>query len=360
MDLKNIYKELKKDRTFFEGYKDTFITNFSRKFSEEHPQMSNLPLLNTLVSRLYLLLFSLEGDPLKELYDTSLTLAKNRVALKKVLVDTLLNMVKDYIDFIAQNLGPYTRVKTLIDLIDIYIRTVEDAYIQYLNSLREEVKNQKEEMITESETLARELLHKLFSRGSRKILVHALYRGLFIDTNSEMVHISGDEVLIKTSHMSVYSKGMKVHLKGSSIPQAIEGIVEEVNHESMTIRVKIGGFVHLPEEKRKYIRVVPEKTIKVHVSKGSSSLEGIIADLCIRGVGVYLKDASSLRVGDKVKVSFTLPKGEVEVIGEVKHITPHENLYRVGIYFEPSLQMEEVISDFVVARQMEILREIKD
>jgi len=58
-------------------------------------------------------------------------------------------------------------------------------------------------------------------------------------------------------------------------------------------------------------------------------------------------------------VEFQLPKGGVETGGVIKHVSPHGRIYRTGIYFEPDLKSEEIISDYVMERQFEILREIK-
>ena len=345
---------------FFESYKEKFVSSFMEALTSENPSMKDTPVLNTIVGRIYSLLFSLSGDPRRDLFALASTLARNKLALKKILLDTCLKMMKDYIDHIAKNLSDYNRIKSFVDLIDVYVGVVEDAYIDYVKSLKEDIAKEKELRRAESEHLAIDLLNKLLKKGIKKVVVHARYKGLFVDTKSELMSLRDSCLKIKTSHMSVYHEGLVLYLKGAGIPEAIEAEVVDVDTDNMTIEVQVKGFINLPEENRKHVRVVPETDIKVRIIRASEEIEGIVADISVHGVGMYVRDVGGIKVGDDVKVSFDLPKGSVSVSGEVKHITPFNNVMRVGVFFNADLHIEDLISDFVVSRQMDIIREIKD
>ena len=360
MELREIQEKLREDLVFFENYKDKFISNFVEALVSENPSMKDTPVLNTMVGRIYTLLFSLSGDPKRDLFALSSTLARNRLAFKKILLDTCLKMMKDYIDHIAKNLSDYNRIKSFIDLIDIYIGVVEDAYIDYVKSLKEDIAKEKDLRRAESEHLAIDLLNKLLRKGIKKVVVHARYKGLFVDTRSELMSLRDTLLKIKTSHMSVYHEGLVLYLKGAGIPEAIEAEVVSVDTDGMTIDVEVKGFINLPDEKRKHVRVVPERDIMAKIAGTSEEIEGIVSDVSVHGVGVYVRDVGGIKVGDEVNVSFDLPKGSVSVSGEVKHITPFNNVKKVGVFFNADLQTEDLISDFVVGRQMDLIREIKD
>ncbi len=86
---------------------------------------------------------------------------------------------------------------------------------------------------------------------------------------------------------------------------------------------------------------------------------GTMADISVGGVGVFLKEKGSLKEGDVVWVSFTLPKGKVETQASVRYVLPDGNVYRVGIQYELDLKREKVVSDYVMERQFEILKELR-
>jgi len=354
-----LQRELRKDEDFFKGYMDRFVDRFARNLREHNVQLAPEPILNTLVGRLYLLMFSMQRDPRRDLAEITLTLAGYRLEFKKVLANTCLAMVKDYIDYVIQHSGPLQRIKVLLDLIDLYISATEDAYVAYIRRIEKKVSEKEEMRKRDEESLAFGILKKMCEIGGKRVIVHTNFKGLFVDTNSEIVNIGERDVLIKTTHLRVYRVGKKVHLKCSSSPRPIVAVVEEIYPEKEEIRVAVKGFEELPEEHRKYVRVVPEEDIPVRVTAGEKEVVGVMADLCVRGVGVYTHIPHNFHVGSSVKVEFQLPKGGVETGGVIKHVSPHGRIYRTGIYFEPDLKSEEIISDYVMERQFEILREIK-
>ena len=360
MDLKDIYKELEKDFSFFKDYKEKFKENFKESFLRIYPDRSSPPLLNTLVSRLYAALFSMRADPRKELYNLCLALLRNKMDFRPVLIEVCLQMTKDYIDFIVKSLSPYKRIKVFLDLVDIYVQTAERANRDYIRYVEGELKKKEKEAEDKGKQLAIALLKALIESGSKKVIVHTVYRGLMVDTDSELIRLDGENVLIKTKNMKVYTSGDRVYLKGSALPSEIICRIKEVDREKGFLWASVEGFRDIPEERRRYVRVVPDKDIPVKLKKGGKVHVGIMADLCVRGVGVYLEKPEGLNKGDRLKVDFDLPEGTVEVEGEIRHISPHANIFRVGIYFEPDLATEDIVSGYIMKRQLAILREIRE
>jgi len=357
--ISELQKELRKDEDFFRGYMDRFVDRFAENLKEHNVRLATIPVLNTLVGRLYLLMFSMNRDPRRELAEITLTLAGYRLEFKKVLMNTCLAMVKDYIDYVTRRSGPLQRVKALLDLVDLYISTTEDAYVAYIRRIEKKASEKEEMRKRDEEELAFGILKKMCEVGGGRVIVHTNFKGLFVDTNSEIVNMGEADVLIKTAHLRVYRVGKKVHLKCSSSPRPIVAVVEEIYPEKEEIRVTIKGFEELPEEHRRYVRVVPEEDIPVRMTAEGKEVVGVMADLCVRGVGVYTHIPHNFYVGSVVKVGFRLPKGEIETEGVIRHVSPHGRIYRTGIHFEPDLRSEEIISDYVMERQFEILREIK-
>ena len=76
-------------------------------------------------------------------------------------------------------------------------------------------------------------------------------------------------------------------------------------------------------------------------------------------MGVYVEDRDDLKEGDVVEVGFTLPKGRVETEASVRYVLPHQKIYRVGLQYQLDIPKEDIVSDYVMERQFEILRELK-
>ena len=351
MDLESIFKLLREDRKFFDSYRGRFVESFFGKVGVN-------PSLNTLVSKLYIMMFSFERNPLKELYTLSYTTAKSKFRLKKHLLDATLSLTRDYIDHVKDTENSLRKTKALISLVDIYMGTVEDAYTKYLSELEDKVEH-KERTHKEEAEIIQELFRAAFKKGMRKLVVKTVFKGLFVDSGSEILEVSDRSIKIKTSHMGVYKPGDRATLIAPFIPKPVSAVIREIDGDKRYITVEIEAFNDVDVEKRKHVRVVPEEKVKINLSWKANSLTGIVADISIKGVGIYAENPAGLEKDTPVKVGFTLSNTEFELFGTVRHISPHGNVFRIGVELETDMKTEDILSDYVVKRQLEILRLMK-
>lgn len=355
--MRELWKDLSKDGEFFLGYRDKFRENFLRFVDEERSRLMSLPGINTLVERLYLLLFSFKRDPTRELFNISYTLARSEIDLKKVIEKAFLALLKDYIDHIILKDSDHERVKKLIDLIDLYLSTVEEAHLRYVEELRDRVKA-SERAVGESERrIALGFLEKIKKKEEINLLSY--YKGLPVACTSKILGVEEDSVRVATCSMDILDPGREVYLKHPNLPKPIETRVLERDLGREEALLKVVGFKDLPKERRKYLRVRPEGTVKVSILKGSGRYEGVLADISVGGIGVYLEDPGELKKGDEVMVRFSLPKGEVEARASVRYVLDRGEVFRVGLQYQLDIPREEIVSDYVMERQFEILRELK-
>ncbi len=355
--MKEIWKDLSEDEEFFTGYRDRFRENFLRFVDEERSKLISLPGINTLVDRLYLLLFSFRRDPAEDLFKISYTLAKSEIDLKKVLEKALLALLKDYIDHVILKDSDYERVKRLIDLIDLYLSTVEEAYLRYMDELRKEVKAKESAVEDMERKLAVEFLEKV--SGREKINLLSYYKGIPVACSSEILEVRENIVKVSTCAMDILAPKREVYLKHPNLPKPIETSVIERDLGKGEALLKVIGFRNLPKERRKYLRVLPDKPVKVNIFKGNWQGEGSLADISVGGVGIYLGDPKDLKEGDSVLLKFSLPKGKIEARASVRYLLSKGKLFRVGLQYQLDIPTEEIVSDYVMERQFEILRELK-
>ncbi len=358
-ELEAIWSDLVEDYEFFTSYKDSFRENFLKFARSEAPKVLSLQGIATLVNRLYILLFSFQRDPREELFNLAFRVAHFDIEIKKILTQATLLMVRDYIDYLLSKSVEPVRVKRLIELVELYLSTVEDAYSGYMNTLREKVRKEEGLRSEGERQIIADFLRRLYESGEREcdLLIH--YKQVPVGCKSEILETDGMELKAKICNMSVFHEDQEVYLKHRRLPKTVSLRILEVDFTSQTADFEIIGFVDLPQERRRYLRVEPEEPIPVRVEgvKGTEVCE--MADISIGGVGVFLSRAEGFSVGERVRVSFTLTEGRVETEGEVKHITPYEGRVKMGIAYNLDLKKEEVVSDYVMERQFGILRELK-
>ena len=357
MELEKLWDELIEDYSFFTGYKERFRENFLRFMDEERSKLLSLPGINTLTERLYVLLFSFQKDPREELFRISYTLAKNEIDLKKVTEKAFLALLKDYIDYLISENRDHRRIKSLIDLIDIYVSVIEDAYLKYTEELREELRRERKEAGESERRIALEFLEKIKEREEIDLLTY--YKEVPVVCRSRILEVRDEFVRASTCNIDIFGPGREIYIKHPNLPRPIAVEVRERDIEREEVLLEVIGFRDLPQERRKYVRVIPKEPIGVRISKGGWSTEGIMADISIGGVGVYVEDRDDLKEGDVVEVGFTLPKGRVETEASVRYVLPHQKIYRVGLQYQLDIPKEDIVSDYVMERQFEILRELK-
>ncbi len=357
MNLEDLWGELAEDRSFFDRYKEKFRENFLKFIEDDRSKLLSLPGINTLIDRLYLLLFSFRKDPTQELFSISYTLAKNEIDLKKVIEKSFLALLKDYIDYLISENKDHRRVKSLIDLLDLYISVIEDAYFKYTEELREELRREKEEAKESERRIALEFLEKIKEREEIELLTY--YKEVPVVCKSKVIGIRDEFIRAATCNIDIFTPDREIYVKHPNLPKPIAVEVKDRDLEREEVLLEVIGFKDLPQERRKYVRVVPKEPIRVRIVKGDWKTEGTMADISVGGIGVYVEDRDDLKEGDVVEVSFTLPKGKIESEASVRYVLPHEKIYRIGLQYNLDIPKEEIVSDYVMERQFEILRELK-
>ena len=357
--VNQLWEDLIQDYDFFVHYKEKFIENFRSCSKKDAPKILGVQGLSTLIKKLYLVLFSFQKDPREDLFNLAYRLNKYEIDLKKILTKCTLLMVRDYIDHVTQTKGDITKIKRLLELIEIYLGIVEDARTKYIGELKKELKKQ-EKLVAEGERdIIIGFLRKLLDQKKAEIEFIKYYKQVPAVCKSRLIEVGETSFRANICNLSIFSLDEEVYVKHPRLPRTVAVRIQEIDHTQDIAEFEVIGFVDLPQERRKYVRVQPDENIPVTIKKEKLEITGQIADISVGGIGVYVKDYSGLGIGDVVALSFLLPSGKIETNGIIRHITPHENLFRVGIEYRLDFKMEEIVSDYVMERQFEILRELK-
>jgi hypothetical protein len=114
--------------------------------------------------------------------------------------------------------------------------------------------------------------------------------------------------------------------------------------------------------KRNYIRVQPKEDIIVHLQTKEDSFATIMYDISIKGCALIHTKKLPINVDDIIKISFILDnENYFEFNAELKSISKlNHNLYRYHFYFEPSIQEEKKLENFIKKREKEIIKELQE
>ncbi|AAC07233.1 PilZ domain-containing protein [Aquifex aeolicus] len=111
-------------------------------------------------------------------------------------------------------------------------------------------------------------------------------------------------------------------------------------------------------EKRQHVRVQPDKPIPVYIKEKDTV--GSILDISVGGIGVFLKE-KVVEPEEVVTLEFELEGEEIKTKGECRYTIPYRAGYRAGFKFvDLSTRYENIIGRYVMKRQMEILKELKE
>jgi len=356
-----LFSTLKKDKEFFLSFKDDFV-NFFTESAKDIVDMFDSSSLRAIADRLYILLFSFNKNPLDELKNFVSTVAKSEINLKPVFSSSFLYLLKNFIDYVIEKNANFERIKTLVELLDIYLFIIDSAYLEYTKSLERKIENiKRKKTLEEFETIFKAFETLLLENKEVNIL--DFYQEVPVICKAKIKDVIERKYVIfeysGCRYRNFYVEGNHIYIKLDIFPKAVKGIIKEADMLKGIVKLKNFEFVELPQERRKYIRVKPKEEIPIEIVKNGEILKGMIVDISIGGVGVYLKDVDNLKKGDKIKLRFELRDVGIENEGTIKYIRDKDGLYRIGIEFEYDEKIEEIISEYVVRRQFEIIKELK-
>jgi len=356
-----LYSILKKDKEFFTSFKGEFV-DFFTNLSKDVVKLLDSSSLRSIADRLYILLFSFNKNPVDELKNFISTVAKSEIDLKPVLSSSFLYLLKNFIDYVIEKNADFERIKTFVELLDMYLFVIDTAYLEYTKNLEEEI-----ERIKKKKTLEEyEVIFKTFETlllENKEINILDFYQEVPVICRGKIKDVIGKKYVVfkylGCKYKNFYIEGNDIYIKLDIFPKVVKAIIEEADVLKEVVKLKNFEFVELPQERRKYIRVKPKEEILINIITNGEILKGTIADISIGGVGIYLKDIDNLKKGDKIKLQFELRDIGVENSGTIRYIQKENGFYKIGIEFDYDEKVEEIISEYVVRRQFEIIKELR-
>jgi hypothetical protein len=121
------------------------------------------------------------------------------------------------------------------------------------------------------------------------------------------------------------------------------------------------------DERRQAVRVRPEGLIDVNMRIGQESYSGKLADVSVRGMGVYSFDTylygdQAIEKNTDIELELQLPVVDypLKVSGKIMNTIPHRDpsLHRIGIRLRPDDNIKWKLQEYVAIRRDELHREL--
>ena len=340
---------------FWEEYRKTFREKLLR-FSK--PYLKDEGLVEKLEEVIYEAFT--KGLSKNFFYYLAIDFAKRGENIKTPLLKTLLETLKDFIEFAlkGESLPKETikEIKRILSHIEEISEIIDKAYQDYYESLKEKIKEEEIErkkfLLKEAQLVAlkREPLTLIFS-----------YKELPIYCKGVAKSVEEDIVLIEFEGKCLMEPLLKVgetlYAKAKDLSDAVK--MEVLSLEENGFQARLIGYEEVFLEKRQHVRVVPESSIPIYISLKGKELIGEILDISLGGVGVFLKERA-ISKGDVAELRFTLKGNEIRVKAECRYTMDFKEGIRAGFMFlELDKKSEQIIGEYVMQRQLEILKELK-
>ncbi len=359
-EIEDLFDELSTDIDFFKSYQNVFVENFSNHIHVIIGKDIQKGKLKSIALSTYKKLFSFKNDYRDEFYNLGRIFAEKDINIKPLFTKTFLMLVRDCSDYLLENGKGLKNLKNLLGLIDLYLLVIDKAYTDYTKILEKELKETKKKVKKKDTENITQIL-KLILKDKSEIMVFNYYKQIPIIMKLPIKGITENSIILDISkiHIDLKKLGNVFYKKHKLLPKTVKTHIKNIDIQKDEIVLSDFEYVELHQEKRKYVRVLLEKPIPVSIKKGALGFEGLIVDICIGGIGVYLEDINGLEKEDEVYVEFELENINLKIKGNIRYFEKLERKYKVGIQLFPNAKEEDIIAEYVTFRQFQILKEIR-
>lgn len=337
-----------------------FVDSFTESILEHNPCMLSAKSLRTIGSKLFHLLLSFKDDPFSELYDFAKKTLEHDIDIKPIVTKTLLELIRDYTVFILEHKRGIEPLKALMELVELYLLTIDKANAEIMHQLKEELDTSKMKHENSEHELIIHTLKMLYKHNESLTLL-TYVNELPISCKVKLNHCSEQYAKfdIGACHHFIFNEQQSYYLKNEHFPKIVTGEYK-IDPESMDLVVFSNlCFTELSQEARRYVRTILHDIEPAEIIYDQQVDTAVIHDISVGGMGVRSLRRLENLVDRTIDISFNLLETELKAKGTVRYERSVESGYHYGIEFTPQTDMQDKVAEYVMKRQFEILKELK-
>lgn len=203
---------------------------------------------------------------------------------------------------------------------------------------------------------------KILKDKGKDITLYNLFKGIPISYNATILSVSEKSAVFKVHKYQAAALEMEkmTYIASDYFPKNIKADASIVDITERKATLVDFSYKEIPIVKRKFIRVQPADPMKVIIiTDDNVKTTAELADISMVGMGVYVSKKENLTEHQDIQFSLKLSaEKELKLHGKIVTISGQENHYRLGVEIFNTSSSEILISQYVTARQREIMTDL--
>jgi len=176
----------------------------------------------------------------------------------------------------------------------------------------------------------------------------------------ESVEESFAELQVHQIQAVVISFERMTVLKSSHFPKDVIANANYVNVQKSRIVLSSFGYAVVRADRRMSVRVELSEPIYASFATSELTTTGRLHDMSLTGISINVHDAPEIPLSEKGVLSVTLPIGTINVPASLLKVVTTDDGERLVFEIEATRSTEISISRYIMQRQVEIIKELKD
>lgn len=197
------------------------------------------------------------------------------------------------------------------------------------------------------------------------------YKGVPVSYEASIVDIDrGKETVFFNVHRNqlvVMGMEKRTLIRSSHFRRDLVADINYVRHKKREVALMNFIYVDILSGKRNFVRVEVDETVEMKVSFDNRVAIGRCIDLSLKSIAAFIDGGGDLLTAapDLVRISANLTAGsfvpqQVEVDAKVYKISEENGRWKVIFELFPNKKTELLISQYLVQKQIELVRELKE
>ncbi len=365
--------------SFLRAYKPYFIKNFNKLCGEKCTCGLCLNELNIEGDYFYDVMFNPDAD----LAESEVRSMFNKLIRHSAYVDMVLNqvwlqMIDDYVSGLRRMKGRVDEITDLTELLNELFRLLDETYFEISKQVNiekpgvDETTEQYHRLITN--------FNKYIEAGTdddeetNGLKIHSFYHSTPLDMAATVDRVDEDSVTFNIHpYVSIALQRVAVAFVSSPVHDDVfMAYADNVDIEKR--KATFSSFISHDHQadNRRHVRVELSRMTRALIIGKESEAEGIIYDISEVSCAIYVRnvDITNFDPGNSVRFISKLPDTagsssmEIDtmaiIFNSYKQGKNDLNAYRVVIMFDKSASLHSELSNYILSRQREIIRELKD
>jgi len=341
------------EKEFFESYKEEYKKHFDQLLDKYGIEKRKKEHLSKRILFFYEALKHL-GDPKfeKRLKEVLYELHRLNVPLRQLLSRSFFKLIEDFLTYL-KNKKEFSlqKVKALTEKLEKILKISDEVFAKYMEELRQSTESKGEVNPSEQS----KIINYLRKLNPVTITLLGFYKEFPVYCKTHVEKFTDLFVKVAACPYKIFVPDTKVYIKLGNSQKGI--LAKIVNADKEQLILAPIRFEEIPSIKS--VRVFPSSEIDVVLETESGKLYGFLSYISVGELGVIVGNIDGLKEGQKVKVYFKLPTGEVCTTAKVVKIKKLHGGYKVELVLDLTRELDQIISRYVLERQREIMKDIR-